>query len=256
MHTLADAIRFILRDGVDQPGEPTLLSLTLRHLEVCGIAMVIAVAIALPIGVWLGHIRRGAFIAINVSNIGRALPSLAVIAIGVAFIGLGFTNVVVALVVLAVPPMVTNAYVGVAGVDADVVDAARGMGMREREIVLRVELPLAVPTIFAGVRVAAVFVIATATIASVAGFSGTLGDVIANQASYHSSGVLGAAICVAALALAVDAAFGLLQKAATPRGLRATALPPAAPPDAQLGRVPGVPGGGLDRLAGPVTVDT
>jgi osmoprotectant transport system permease protein len=253
MHTLADAIRFILRDGVNQAGEPTLVSLTLKHLEVCGVGMLIAVAIALPIGVWLGHIRRGAFIAINLANIGRALPSLAVIAIGVAFIGLGFANVVIALVVLAVPPMITNAYVGVAGVDPDVVDAARGMGMRERDIVLRVELPLAVPTIFAGVRVAAVFVIATAAIASVAGFSGTLGDVIANEASYHSSGVLGAAICVAALALAVDGLFALLQRAATPRGLRVVATPPAAPPGAQVGRIQA---GGLDRLSGPVTVDT
>jgi osmoprotectant transport system permease protein len=244
MHTLADAIRFILRDGVNQAGEPTLVSLTLKHLEVCGVGMLIAVAIALPIGVWLGHIRRGAFIAINLANIGRALPSLAVIAIGVAFIGLGFANVVIALVVLAVPPMITNAYVGVAGVDPDVV---------ERDIVLRVELPLAVPTIFAGVRVAAVFVIATAAIASVAGFSGTLGDVIANEASYHSSGVLGAAICVAALALAVDGLFALLQRAATPRGLRVVATPPAAPPGAQVGRIQA---GGLDRLSGPVTVDT
>jgi osmoprotectant transport system permease protein len=250
MHTLVEAIRFILRDGVNQPGEPTLISLTLKQLAVCGVAMAIAVAIALPLGVWLGHIRRGAFVAINVSNIGRALPSLAVIAIGVAFIGLGFTNVVVALVVLAVPPMVTNAYVGVAGVESDVVDAARGMGMPGRQIVARVELPLAVPTIFAGVRVSGVFVIATAAIASVAGFSGTLGDVIANEASYHSSGVLGAAICVAALALAVDAAFGLLQRAVTPRGLRVAAQPPAAP-GAPAGRA-----AGLDRLSGPVTVDT
>jgi osmoprotectant transport system permease protein len=253
MHTLVEAIRFILRDGVDEPGEPTLVSLTLKHLGVCGVGMLIAVAIALPIGIWLGHVRRGAFIAINVANIGRALPSLAVIAIGVAFIGLGFANVVVALVVLAVPPMITNAYVGVAGVDPDIVDAARGMGMRERDIVLRVELPLAVPTIFAGVRVAAVFVIATAAIASVAGFSGTLGDVIANEASYHASGVLGAAICVAALALAVDGAFGLLQRAATPRGLRAVATPPAPPPGIERGRVAGA---ALDHLSGPLTADT
>jgi osmoprotectant transport system permease protein len=254
MHTLTEAIRFVLRDGVNLPGQPTLLSLTLKHLVVCGVAMAIAIAIALPLGVWLGHVRRGAFIAINVANIGRALPSLAVIAIGVALIGLGFTNVVIALVVLAVPPMVTNAYVGVAGVDPDVVDAARGMGMRERDIVLRVELPLALPTIFAGIRVSAVFVIATAAIASVAGFSGTLGDVIANEASYHSSGVLGAAICVAALALAVDGAFSLLQRGLTPRGLRVAATPPAAPPGAQAiaARAPG----GLDRLSGPVTVDT
>jgi osmoprotectant transport system permease protein len=220
MNIVVQALEFIGRNGVDQPGEPTLVYLTLKHLEIAGAAMVVACAIALPLGIWLGHLHRFSFAAINVANIGRALPELVVIAIGVAVIGLGFWNVLVALVVLAVPPMLTTAYVGVAGVDADVVDAARGMGMREREILRSVELPLALPIMFAGVRIAAVFVIATATITSLAGFSGTLGDIIANQASYRESGVLGAAICVAALALAVDGAFALLQRALTPRGLR------------------------------------
>ena len=125
-----------------------------------------------------------------------------------------------ALVVLAFAPIVTNAYLGVVQVDPDLVDAARGMGMGELEVLRRVELPLAVPLIFAGIRTAALFVISTATIASLAGFSGTLGDIIANETSYHFSGVLGAAICVAALALAVEGALGLLQHAATPRGVR------------------------------------
>jgi osmoprotectant transport system permease protein len=220
MSLVVQALDFIGRDGVDQPGEPTLVYLTLKHLEISGAAMLVACAIALPLGVWLGHLHRFSFVAINIANIGRALPELVVIAIGVALIGLGFWNVLVALVVLAVPPMLTTAYVGVAGVDPDVVDAARGMGMREGEILRSVELPLALPIMFAGVRIAAVFVIATATITSLAGFSGTLGDIIANQASYRESGVLGAAICVAALALAIDGAFALLQRALTPRGLR------------------------------------
>ena len=113
------------------------------------------------------------------------------LAIGDAFLGLGLTVVELALVILAVPPIVTNAYLGVDGVDPDLVDAARGMGMSEREILRRVELPLAVPLIFAGIRTAAVFVISTTTIASLAGFSGSLGDIIANETSYHFSGVLG-----------------------------------------------------------------
>jgi osmoprotectant transport system permease protein len=220
MNDLVGALDFIGRNGVDQPGEPTLVYLTLKHLEIFGAAMLVACLIALPLGIWLGHVHRFSFVAINVANIGRALPELAVIAIGVAVIGLGFWNVLVALVVLAVPPMLTTAYVGVAGVDADVVDAARGMGMRELQILRAVELPLALPIIFAGVRIAAVFVIATTTITSLAGYSGTLGDIIANQASYRVRGVLGAAMCVAALALAVDAAFAFLQRALTPRGLR------------------------------------
>ncbi|MGI8802330.1 MAG: ABC transporter permease [Solirubrobacteraceae bacterium] len=220
MNDFVEAFKFIGRDGVNQPGDPTLIHLALKHLEVSGAALGVACAIALPIGIWLGHLHRGSFAAINIANIGRALPELAVIAIGVAFIGLGFLNVLVALVVLAVPPMLTTAYVGVAGVDPDVVDAARGMGMREGEILRKVELPLALPTIFAGVRIAAVFVVATATITSLAGYSGTLGDILANQASYSLSGLVGAAICVAALALAVDGSFALLQGALTPRGLR------------------------------------
>ncbi len=96
--------------------------------------MAISIVIALPVGVWLGHIHRGSFVAINLGNIGRALPSLAVLAIGVAFLGLGLTVVELALVILAVPPIITNAYVGVDGVDRDLVDAARGMGMTEWEI--------------------------------------------------------------------------------------------------------------------------
>ncbi|MEA2297630.1 MAG: osmoprotectant transport system permease protein [Solirubrobacteraceae bacterium] len=220
MNDFVDALHFIARNGVNQPGDPTLVHLALKHLEIAGAALLVAGVIALPLGVWLGHLRRGSFLAINIANIGRALPELAVIAIGVAFIGLGFLNVLVALVILAVPPMLTNSYVAVAGVDPDVIDAARGIGMREGEILRSVELPLALPIIFAGIRIAAIFVIATATITSLAGYSGTLGDVIANMASYRLSGVVGAAICVAALALAVDGLFALLQHRLTPRGLR------------------------------------
>ena len=160
-----------------QPGLPSLTHLALETLKVGAIGVAISIVIAVPLGVWLGHIHRGSFLAINIGNIGRALPSLAVLAIGDAFLGLGLTVVELALVILAVPPIVTNAYLGVDGVDRDLVDAARGMGMSEREILTRVELPLAVPLIFAGIRTAAVFVISTTTIASLAGFSGSLGDI-------------------------------------------------------------------------------
>src|SRR5207237_835158 len=109
---------------------------------------------AIPLAVWLGHVHRGAFVAINISNVGRALPSLAVISIGLGFFGLGFWNVIFALTVLAWPPMLTNAYVAVDGVDPDVIEAARGMGMRDWQILLKVELPLALPLIFAASRTA------------------------------------------------------------------------------------------------------
>ena len=112
---------------------------------------------AVPLGVWLGHLHRGSFIAINAANIGRALPSLAVIAIGLSVFGFGFTNVLVALVILAVPPILTNAYVAVDEVEPEAVEAARGMGMTGWQTLRRVELLLALPLLFAGIRTAAAF---------------------------------------------------------------------------------------------------
>jgi osmoprotectant transport system permease protein len=240
LHEFVEAFRFIAHNGAiaGEPGLPTLTHLALETLKVSAIGLAISIVIAVPLGVWLGHLHRGSFAAINLGNIGRALPSLAVLAIGDAFFGLGLTVVEVALVVLAVPPIITNAYLGVDGVDPDLVDAARGMGMSGFEIVRRVELPLSVAPVFAGVGTAAVFVVSTTTIASLAGFSGTLGDVIANETSYHFSGVLGAAICVAALALGVEGLLTLLQRALTPRGLRLADRRYAAPPPAEAALAP------------------
>jgi osmoprotectant transport system permease protein len=209
-----DAIEFV----VDE--RSLILDKTWEHLQLSGAAMAIGLLIALPLGVWLGHLHRGSFVAINLANVGRALPSLAVIAIGIAFLGVGFTNVTFALVVLAVPPILTNAYVAVDEVEPEAVEAARGMGMTRTQILLRVEIPMALPLIFAGIRTAVVFVVATATIAAVAG-GGGLGDIIVNQAAYGLEGVVGAAICVSLLALAADAGLGLVQRLLTPPGLRA-----------------------------------
>ncbi len=218
---MSAALRFILRDG-QVPGAgplPSLIHLTLSTLAVSGIGIGIALVVALPIGIGLGHLHRGSFIAINIGNLWRSLPSLAVLAIAVAFLGLGLVNVEAALIVLAVPPIVTNAYVAVDGVDRDLVDAARGMGMTQWEVLARVELPLSLPLIFAGIRTAAVFVVATTTISALAGYSGTLGDVINNETSYRTYGVLGGAICVALLALTVEVVLAGVQRALTPRGL-------------------------------------
>jgi osmoprotectant transport system permease protein len=221
-----DAIQFV----VDE--RSLILEKTWDHLLLSGAAMAAALLVALPLGVWLGHVHRGSFLAINLANVGRALPSLAVIAFGIIFVGIGFTSVTIALVVLAVPPILTNAYVAVDGVEADAVEAARGMGMTRSQIVLRVEIPMALPLIFAGIRTAVVFVIATATIAAVAG-GGGLGDIIVSQSSYGLEGVVGAAICVSLLALAADAALGLLQRVLTPAGLRSDAH--ALEPDVTTG---------------------
>jgi osmoprotectant transport system permease protein len=179
------------------------------------------VVLALPLGVWLGHIHRGSFIAITAGNIWRGLPSLAVLAIGLALFGLGLWTVQLALVVLAVPPIITNAYLAVDEVDPALVDAARGMGMTGWQIAWRVELPLAIPLLMAGVRTAALFVISTTTIAALVGFNDSLGAIVSDETTYHLSGVLGSAICIAALALVVEALLAWVQRRLTPPGLRA-----------------------------------
>jgi osmoprotectant transport system permease protein len=176
--------------------------------------------IALPLGVWLGHRHRGSFVAINLGNIGRALPSLVVLAVASAFLGIGLNEVLVALVVLAVPPIITNAYVGIDEVDPDLVDAARGMGMTGWQVLRQVEMPLAVPLLMAGVRTATLFVISTTTLAAYAGYGDSLGEVVNNEAGYHLSGVLGAAICIAAMAIVIEVVLALVQRALTPEPLR------------------------------------
>jgi osmoprotectant transport system permease protein len=214
--TFGDAITFI-GDNLS-----FLLEKTVQQMELSGAAIGVSLVIAIPIGLWLGHIHRGAWFAISISNIGRALPSLGVIAVGLGVFGLGFFNVLFALVILAVPPLLTNAYVAIDGVDREVVEAARGMGMSPTQILFRVELPLALPLLFAGIRTASVYVVATATIASLAGGEG-LGDIIFNQASYRLPGVVAAAMWVAGLALLVEGAFALLQRLVTPAGVRGDA---------------------------------
>lgn len=213
MQTFVDAIEFLF----DELG--LIWDKTVEHLVLSGAAIGVAMAVAIPLGVWLGHLHRGSFLAINVSNVGRALPSLAVISIGLGLLGVGFLNVMVALVILAAPVMLTNAYVAVDQVDADAVRAARAMGMRSPQMLLRVELPLALPLMFAGIRTAAVYVVATAPLAALAG-GGGLGDIIVNQPTYGPEGVVAGSIAIAALAFATEGFFALLQHLVTPRGLR------------------------------------
>jgi osmoprotectant transport system permease protein len=142
-----------------------------------------------------------------------------VISIGLALLGVGFLNVMVALVILAAPVMLTNAYVAVDQVDPDAVQAARAMGMRPNQVLLRVEVPLALPLMFAGIRTAAVYVVATATLAALAG-GGGMGDIIVNQATYGDEGVVAGSIAIAVIAFATEGFFALLQYLVTPRGLR------------------------------------
>ena len=217
LHTFVEAFRFI----GDNPH--FLLTKTFEQIELSGAALGLALLAALPLGVVLGHFRRGSGVAIGASIVGRGLPSLVLIAAFLTILGIGFVNNMVALAVLGSGPILTNAYDAVAGVDRDTVEAARGMGMTRWQILSRVELPLAIPLLFTGIRVAAVTIVATAPIAAIAG-GGGLGDIIVNQASYRLEGVLGASFCVMALSAAVFLGLAGLQFAVTPRGLRRTSL--------------------------------
>lgn len=216
-HTFVDAIQFI----GEHPG--FLLQKALEQLELSGAALAIAIVVALPLGLVLCHFHRGSGIAIGASIIGRALPSLVLIAAFLTVLGIGFVNNMVALAVLGSGPILTNSYEGIDRVDKDVVESARGMGMTGGQIVRRIELPLAIPLLFTGIRIAAVTIVATATIAAIAG-GGGLGDVIVNQASYRLSGVIAASLCVMALSALVFVALAGVQIAVTPRGLRSTSV--------------------------------
>ena len=207
-----DALRFIPDHAA------LLLEKAAETAELAFTALGIGIVVAVPLGLWLGHRHRGLSLALGVSSIGRALPSIALIGVFIAWLGVGFWNVTVALVILAIPPLLTNSYFAVDGVDRDAVEAARGMGLTERQILTGIELPLGLPLLLAGIRIAAVFVIATATIAGIAGVEhGGLGQIMADPVTYDQSGVLAAAVCVAAIALATAFVLAVAQHAASRR---------------------------------------
>jgi osmoprotectant transport system permease protein len=195
------------------------LELMLKQLEVTVFALALALVVALPLGLYLGHRGKGELLAIGLGNAGRAIPELALIALVAALIGVGLVNVTLALAVLGIPPILTNAFVGVRQVDPATVDAARGMGMSELKIIRKVELPMAIPTVMGGVRGATIAIVATATIAPLAGVV-TLGDFIINASIYGENGRLAGALLVAVLALALEGLLALLQRRLTSDGLK------------------------------------
>jgi osmoprotectant transport system permease protein len=218
------------RTGGAKVGGSELLPLIGTHLKVTALAMALAIAVALPVGLALGHTGRGAFAAISVSNVGRAVPSVALIAFFVAFFPSTpeFWSVTVALALLAIPPILTNAYVGVRQVSHDTVDAARGMGMSGAQVVRQVELPLALPLIFGGIKTSTVNVIATATIAPLVGVL-TLGDPIISGSVHGRAGQIGASIVVAVLAVIAETGLSAVQRAVTPAGIKLERRAGAAP---------------------------
>jgi osmoprotectant transport system permease protein len=204
--------------GVMVGGLGQIWDLLATQAAISIVALLIAILLALPVGLYLGHRGAGEFVAVAVGNAGRAVPELALIALMIAFVGTGNLNVTIAVMILGIPPILTNTFVGIRQVDRGAIEAARGMGMTELEIVRRVELPLAVPTIMAGVRTASINIIATATIGSLAGVN-TLGDLILGENVYGTDGVVAGAIMVALLALAFEGILAGIQRLLTPRGL-------------------------------------
>ncbi|HXR31750.1 MAG TPA: ABC transporter permease [Solirubrobacterales bacterium] len=205
--------------GKSVGGIEQVVELTLNQLELTVLALTLSLLVALPLGLYLGHRGTGEMFAVALGNIGRAIPELALIAFMAAAIGVGVLNLTIALAVLGVPPILANTFVGIHQVDRATVDAARGIGMTEFEILRKVEIPLAIPTIFAGIRGATIAIVATATIAPLAGVL-TLGDFIINGNVYGDDGVLAGAIVVALLALVLEFSLAGLQRLLTSKGLR------------------------------------
>lgn len=217
---IADALAY-LTDADSWWGRNGLVNLTWNHLRLSGAALLAAILLAVPPALLLGHRHRGGLLVVTLVNLSRALPTFAVIAfvLPVSYqldLGLGFWPTFVALVLLALPPVFVNAYTGVDGVDPAVVEAARGMGMQDAEVLRRVEVPAALPLLAAGVRVSAVQVVATTTLGTLVGYRCLGTPIIQGIAERDYGKVLAAAVVVAALSLATDAAFGALGRRLTP----------------------------------------
>lgn len=204
-------------------GIPTRL---VEHLELSAVSVAIGAVIALPIGVVLGHYGRFGGLAMSLSNVGRAVPSIALLILAFQIFGLGYTPIIVALVALAIPPMLTNTYVALREVDPDIREAARGMGFREPAQILRVELPLAVPLMMAGIRTSAVQVVATATLAALIAGGGFGRYIIDGFGQQDYTKLVAGGVLVALLALATEALLSALERVLVPRGLRLLAAPP------------------------------
>src|ERR1051326_5569073 len=209
-----------LRDPAHWTGDDGIPMRTLQHAQISFESVAIGAVIALPIGIALGHYGRFGNLAINISNDGRAVPSFGILIIAFQVFGLGDTPTVIALVALAIPPMVTKSYVGLSEGDKDVRDAARGMGYRELAQLARIELPLAVPLVMAGIRTSAVQVIATATVAAFIGGGGLGRFIVDGYATQIYPAVFAGAVAVALLAGATELTLGGVERLLVPRGVR------------------------------------
>lgn len=233
MSFLSEVVDWFSDEG-NWTGQRGVLRQLAEHVRMAGVATIAACLLALPVAVWLGHKRRFGTVAVNVSNVGRAIPSFAILVIGTEQFGLleypviGSFTTFLALLALAIPPLVTNAYVAVAEVPDDLRDAARGMGMSDLGVLRRVELPVATPLLMAGVRTAAVQVVATATIAAFVGAGGLGRFIVDGRAVNDQAQIFAGALLVALLSLATEGGLALVQSLVTPRGLRYAEVPTGA----------------------------
>jgi osmoprotectant transport system permease protein len=195
------------------------LELVWTQIYVSVLALALAIVIAIPVALYFGHRGKGELIAVGIGNAGRAVPELVVIALVATVIGVGIPTLTIALAVLGIPSILTNTFVGIRQVDRATVDAARGIGMTEFEVLRKVELPLSVQGILTGIRGSTVNIVATATIAPLIGVV-TVGDYILGESIYGADGVLAGAIVVAILALLFEFALAGLQKRLTSKGLQ------------------------------------
>lgn len=201
-------------------GRPGFTQLLLTHVELSALALIIAILIAVPVALAVRNTPTGAAVAINVGNVGRAVPSLALLALALPFFGFGFTSALLALAALAVPPILINASTALREVNPGVIDAARGMGLSGRQILAGIQLPIAAPVIFAGIRTSAVQVVASATLATFIG-GGGLGDLIVEGFQRGDTAILLAgALSVAVLSIITEVGFAGIERALTPKGLR------------------------------------
>ncbi|WP_370291214.1 ABC transporter permease [Nocardioides sp.] len=201
-----------LLDGANWSGPDGFPQRILEHLGYSAVSVVIAMIIAIPIGLLIGHTGRGALLAISLGNAGRALPSLGVVILAIAVSSVGLGPVIAALVVLAVPPLLTATYAGLRAVDPAVVDAARGIGLRESQIVARVEVPIALPVILGGVRSAVLQVVSTATLAAYVGQGGLGRYLFDGLALRDYPRIVAGAVVLAVLAVIVDLLLALVQR--------------------------------------------
>lgn len=219
---MSDLLKFVADPSNDFLGH------SLDYIKLCAIAIILATVISIPLGIVVSRNPVASFVAVNLSGLMRAIPVLAFLAVAIPYLGVGFTPALVALVVLGIPPILLNTYTAIRGIDPAVIEAARGMGMTTWQIITRIQTPLVLPVIAAGVRTSAVQIVATATLAALIGAGGYGEYIYLGIREFDNTQLLAGVIPVAILAILVELSLSWLQRALTPAGLRVQAVAEAA----------------------------